>query len=159
MSGAEVLLDQMSRSFTENYDRCRARVHELVDSLTDEQFWMKPFPYGNSVGHLILHLTGNLNYYIGARVAETGYIRTRDVEFTDPSRQARTGVLRAFDDAVDMVLKTIAAQRQEDWTAPYSGVGEPDAHTRFAIFLHCAMHFYHHVGQLIYLKEQITRTA
>ena len=35
--------------------------------LSEEQFWRNPFPYGNDIGHLVLHLTGNLNYYIGAK--------------------------------------------------------------------------------------------
>jgi hypothetical protein len=36
-----------------------------------------------SAGHLPLHLTGNLNYYIGAQIAATGYVRDRDREFTE----------------------------------------------------------------------------
>jgi hypothetical protein len=150
---------QLARGFAADYERCRDRVHELADSLTDSQFWTKPFSYGNSFGHLVLHVTGNLNYYIGARVAETGYVRRRDVEFTDSRRRPKAEVMGAFDAAVDMVLQTIAAQRDTDWTAPYSGVGEPEAHTRFDIFLKCAMHFYHHVGQLIYLREELVRRA
>jgi hypothetical protein len=59
------------------------RVHELVSPLSSEQIWQRPFPYGNSIGNLILHLTGNLNYYIGAQIAGTGYIRQRDLEFSD----------------------------------------------------------------------------
>src|SRR5882762_6944203 len=42
-------------------------LHKWADPLSNEQFWRQPYPYGNSVGHLLLHLTGNLNYYIGAR--------------------------------------------------------------------------------------------
>ncbi|MGB7613851.1 MAG: hypothetical protein WBL56_14945, partial [Candidatus Acidiferrum sp.] len=45
------------------YDFVSAETHEWVDALTQEQFWHNPFSYGNSVGHLILHMTGNLNYY------------------------------------------------------------------------------------------------
>jgi hypothetical protein len=156
---SEVLPDRLAAGFTADYERCRERVHELADGLTDIQFWTKPFPFGNSFGHLVLHLTGNLSYYIGARVAATGYVRTRDVEFTDSRRQPKADVLRAFDAAVDMVVNTIGAQRPQDWTAEYSGVGEPEAQTRFDIFLKCAMHFYHHVGQLIYLREQLLRRA
>jgi hypothetical protein len=147
----------LSTGFAHDYDSCRRRVHELAAPLSDDAFWTKPYPYGNSFGHLVLHLTGNLNYYIGARVAQTGYVRTRDREFTEPARRPKADVLRDFDAAVDMVQRTIAAQRDEDWTAPYSGTGEPDAHTRFDIFLKCAMHFYHHVGQMVYLTEAVRR--
>jgi hypothetical protein len=156
---SEVLPNRLAVGFAADYERCRERVHELADGLTDIQFWTKPFPFGNSFGHLVLHLTGNLSYYIGARVAANGYVRTRDVEFTDSRRLPKAEVMRAFDAAVDMVIETIGAQRPQDWTAEYSGVGEPEAHTRFDIFLKCAMHFYHHVGQLIYLREQLLRRA
>ena len=73
----------ISSDFASYYEYIAAHVHKWVDPLTHEQFWHNPFAYGNSAGHLILHLTGNLNYYIGARVRETGYIRNRDREFTE----------------------------------------------------------------------------
>src|SRR5262245_61013792 len=152
------LATQLAQSVAFEYDRCRRRVHELAAPLSDDQFWTKPYPYGNSFGHLVLHLTGNLSYYIGSQVASTGYVRTRDREFTDPARRPKAEVMRAFDETVDMVRATLAAQRPGDWTAPYFGEREPDAHTRFHIFLNCAMHVYHHVGQMIFLKEQLLRT-
>jgi hypothetical protein len=148
----------LATGFARDYERCRSHVQQLAAPLSDAEFWTKPFEFGNSFGHLVLHLTGNLRYYIGTRVADTGYVRTRDREFTDPERRPKVEVLRDFDAAVDMVLKTIAAQRAEDWSAAYSAEREPDAHTRFDIFLKCAMHFYHHVGQMIYLERQLTRS-
>ena len=153
--------DILALGFSRDYERCRVRVHELAAPLSDEAFWTKPFGFGNSFGHLVLHLTGNLNYYIGARVADTGYVRTRDREFTETERRPKAEVLRDFDAAVDMVLRTIAQQRAEyeDWAAAYSGVGEPDANNRFDIFLKCAMHFYHHVGQMVYLQRQMSSSS
>ena len=148
----------VSSAFARDYERCRARVHELAAPLSDDAFWTKPFGYGNSFGHLVLHLTGNLSYYIGARVAGTGYVRTREHEFTDPAHRPKADVLRDFDTTVDMVLRTIAAQSDADWAAAYAGAGEPDAHNRFDIFLKCAMHFYHHVGQMVYLERELARS-
>ena len=110
---SEVLPARLAAGFAADYERCRERVHELADGLTDIQFWTKPFPFGNSFGHLVLHLTGNLSYYIGARVAANGYVRTRDVEFTDSRRLPKGEVMRAFDAAVDMVIETIGAQWRE----------------------------------------------
>ena len=146
----------LGTTFAFEYDRCRRRVHELAEGLTEDQFWTKPFPFGNSFGHLVLHLTGNLSYYIGSQVASTGFVRTRDREFTDPARRPKADVMGAFDETVDMVRSTLAAQQQaSDWTATYFGEREPDAHTRFHIFLNCAMHFYHHIGQMIYLTAAL----
>ena len=71
------------------FEKVCAKLHKWVEPLSEEQFWTNPFPYGNDVGHLVLHLTGNLNYYIGARIAGTGYIRDRDREFTEAARPAK----------------------------------------------------------------------
>jgi len=135
-----------------------ARVRELAAPLTNAQFWQKPFPYGNSFGHLVLHLTGNLNYYIGAQIAKIGYIRDRPREFSDPDPPSKDEALQRFDDAVAMVLKTIRAQSPEDWSAEYAGVGA-DAKTRLDIFVICAAHMQHHIGQMIYLGYELQRQA
>src|SRR5271169_1433580 len=105
------------------YTTNATRVRELAVPLTNAQFWQKPFPFGNSFGHLVLHLTGNLNYYVGAQIAGTGYVRDRALEFNEPNPPLKADALKRFDDAVDMVLKTIRTQSHEDWSAQYSGVG------------------------------------
>jgi hypothetical protein len=104
-------------------------------------------------------MTGNLNYYIGARIAETGYIRDRDREFTETEKSDKAKVMHAFDQTIAMVVATIQKQKLEDWMAPYSAEREPEAAERFMIFLRCAGHAYHHVGQLIYLSNELKREA
>jgi uncharacterized damage-inducible protein DinB len=133
----------------------RQRVHALVEPLSNEQLWRRPFPYGNSVGHLLLHLTGNLSYYIGTEIAGTGYVRDRPKEFADPSRRPPADVLRDFDRAVDMVLAALAAQREDDWRAPYTAAGAEGVTDRLTMFLRCAAHADHHAGQMIYLAKQL----
>jgi uncharacterized damage-inducible protein DinB len=146
----------ISSDFASYYEYIAEHVHKWVDPLTQEQFWHNPFSYGNSVGHIILHMTGNLNYYIGARVAETGYIRDRDREFTETERPDKANVMSAFDKTIAMVVATIRKQKPEDWSAAYSAEREPEAEERFMIFLRCAGHAYHHVGQLIFLSKELT---
>ena len=149
----------ISSDFAGYYKYIAAQVHRWVDPLTQNQFWHHPFAYGNSAGHLILHLTGNLNYYIGARVAGTRYIRDRDREFTEAGKPDKAKVLEAFDQTIAMVVSTVRKQKPEDWMAPYSAELEPEAAERFMIFLRCAGHAYHHVGQLILLSKELTRKA
>ena len=69
-----ILIDCLTDRYTAN----AARIRELAAPLTNAQFWSKPFPFGNSFGHLVLHLTGNLNYYIGAQIAKTGYVQANE---------------------------------------------------------------------------------
>ena len=159
VSATENLSALVSQSLSGHYDRVRRNVHALVEPLSREQLWQRPFPYGNSVGHLLLHLTGNLNYYIGAQIAESGYVRDRPREFGDTSSRPKTEVLREFDHAVDMVLATLAAQGEADWLAPYHGVGAEDVRDRLSMFLRCAAHADHHAGQMIYLCKELGREA
>ena len=140
------------------YVEVQTKVHEWTASLSSDQLWRKPYPYGNSAGHILLHLTGNLNYYIGARIAGTGYVRDRDREFNDTVKPPKDEVLANFDRAIDMVVATIRSQSPEDWTLPYSAEREPHAKDRFTAFFRCAAHAYHHVGQIIYLSKELNKS-
>lgn len=146
----------VSSVLAERYAKNAARIRELATPLTNAQFWQKPFPYGNSFGHLVLHLTGNLNYYVGAQIAKTGYVRDRPREFNDPNPPSKEDALKRLDDAVGMVLKTICAQSPEDWSAAYSGVGAT-ALNPLDMVMQCAAHMQHHIGQMIYLGYELSR--
>lgn len=139
------------------YEELGAKVCELAEPLSDDEFWKKPFAFGNSFGHLVLHLTGNLNYYIGSEIANTGYVRDRDREFSEAARPAKEEVLKQFAEAVAMVARTAREQSVDDWMRPYQALREEDAVNRFNIFLRCATHLHLHVGQMIYLQFALRR--
>ena len=152
-------IDQtLSSVLVDRYGTNAARIHELAAPLSDAQFWQKPFPYGNSFGHLVLHLTGNLSYYIGAQIAKTGYVRDRPREFNDPNPPSKVEALKRLDEAVAMVQQTVRAQSDQDWSVGYSGVGV-NAKNRLDIVMHCAAHMQHHIGQMIYLVYEWQRLA
>jgi hypothetical protein len=148
----------LASSLVDHYIKNAATVRELAAPLTPTQFWQKPFPYSNSFGHLVLHLTGNLNYYVGAQIANSGYVRNRPREFDDPDPPSKDEALKHFDEAVGMVLKTIREQSPQDWGAEYSGVGA-DARNRLAMILQCAAHIQHHIGQMIYIGYEWSRKS
>jgi hypothetical protein len=150
----KTLADALCDRYTAN----AARIHELAAPLTGGQFWQKPFFFGNSFGHLVLHLIGNLNYYIGAQIAQNGYVRDRPREFDDPNPPSKEEALRRFDDAITMVLKTIRDQSSDDWCVAYSGVGAT-ARNRLEMIVQCAAHMQHHIGQMIYLVYTSQRAA
>jgi hypothetical protein len=127
-----------------------ARVRELGSPLNEKQFWSKPYPYGNSFGHLVLHLTGNLSYYIGAQIANTGYVRDRNREFAEPNPPSKEETLNRLGDAVAMVIEVVRAQSAGDWAKAYSAVNT-NCSNRLDMVLQCAAHMQHHVGQMIYL--------
>jgi hypothetical protein len=148
----------LSSSLANRFNAHAARVRELAATFSDAQFWQKPFAFGNSFGHLILHLTGNLNYYIGAQIANTAYVRDRPREFADANPPSKEEALRRFDDAVAIVVETIRAQSADDWSKSYSAAGT-DAPNRLAICLVCESHMQLHIGQIIYASYEVQRQA
>ena len=138
------------------YKKLAGVVRDLASPLTEDQFWTKPFPFGNSFGHLVLHLTGNLNHNIGAQMAGTGYERDRPREFSDSSRPSIAEVMKKFDDAIEMVVRTIRNLSAEDWSTSFAATGA-DAKTRFEIVLQCATHLHLHIGQMMYLEFELKR--
>ena len=144
------LKETVASRMAARYTKLANVVRELAAPLSDEQFWAKPFAFGNSFGHLVLHLTGNLNYYIGAQIAGTGYVRDRPLEFSDAARPSKAEVLKKFDQTIEMVLGAINSQSAEGWSKEYTAVGA-DARNRFEMVLQCATHLHHHIGQMMYL--------
>lgn len=133
-------------------EHLRDGVREVVDSLNDEQLWTKPIEPGNSIGHLILHLTGNLNHFVGAQLGGTGYVRDREREFTETQRPVREVLLANLDDAVATFRRVVSGLSPEQLAAAH-----PEA--RFGPVLnglvHLISHFALHRGQMSYIARLV----
>src|ERR1041384_7040984 len=99
MSG---LSEVIGKDLASYYAMGREQTRLWADPLTEEQLWRRPFAHGNSVGHLLLHITGNLNTQPGARSAEPGYVRDHDRYCSESERRPKADVLASFDAAVAM---------------------------------------------------------
>ena len=159
MNNAPNLSLTIGRDFIRFYQHVAEQIHSLVEPLSTEQLWLRPYPYGNSIGHLLLHLTGNLSHYVGTEMAGSGYVRDRALEFSDPSRAAKELVLKNFATTIATVVATLEKQSEADWTLAYSSKGMEAAGDRFTAFLRCAAHVSQHMGQIIYLCKEIARQA
>jgi uncharacterized damage-inducible protein DinB len=135
------------------YQHLGQRVERAARALPADKLWVKPFPFGNSVGNLVLHLTGNLNHYIGALIAGSGYVRDRAKEFSDPGPYALEQILQRFREAIAMVVQTLGAQSEADLVRPVSD--QKPIQTRFGLFLLCAAHLNNHIGQMSYLVQAL----
>ena len=152
------LAETIATDLVARYTKLAGYVSDLAAPLTQEQFWTKPFPFGNSFGHLVLHLTGNLNYYIGAQIAGTDYVRDRPREFSEASPPSKDEILRKFEEAIELVLRTIRSQSEQDWSKAYTATGV-EARDRFDMLLQCATHLHHHIGQMMYLSFALKEKA
>ena len=149
----------IAAAFAASFREFRDRVHRLAEGVSDAQFWARPYGYGNSLGHLVLHLTGNLEFFVGRHMAGTAYVRDRDREFHDPAPPSKAEALRQLDAAVDLAIATAEAHTADEWEAGYSVPGADGIRDRFAMFLRVTTHFHHHVGQMIYLAKEHAKQA
>src|SRR5262249_36896240 len=67
----------------------RSLKRELDAYPDDASVWATPPGIKNPAGTLFLHLAGNLQHFVGAKLGDTGYVRNREAEFS------RRGVSRA----------------------------------------------------------------
>jgi uncharacterized damage-inducible protein DinB len=137
----------------------RALRRELEAYPDERQIWQEVPGLPNSAGTLALHLAGNLQHYLGARWAGTGYVRDRDAEF------ARRGVSRA--ELVAEVERARAAVAAALARMPADAMAEAypeliaQARIRTGDYLvHLCTHFTYHLGQLDAHRRIVTgRTA
>lgn len=126
-----------------------AGVKDQADALTEAQFWVKPIAPGNSFGHLVLHLTGNLKHFAGALLLKTGYVRDREREFTEPTPPSKAVALAGLDEAVAQFTQA----------ARTAALTEPHTEARFGSVLNALLtlltHFAVHRGQLSYIRRMV----
>lgn len=139
--------------FARYFRHLAARVEKAATAVPEDRLWVKPFSFGNSIGHLVLHLTGNLNHYVGALVAGTGYVRDREYEFVDPATYPRRELLARFHETVDMVVRTIESQDEAGFVTTVEA--QEPIRTRLGLFLVCAAHLNNHIGQMSYLVQAL----
>lgn len=125
---------------------------KAAEPLTDEQLWKRPLTQSNSVGHLILHLTGNLNHFVGAQLGNSGYVRDREREFTEAQLPARPELFARFADAVATFRRVVGGLSVEQLQATHPTAKFGNV-TRTLV--HLVAHFAVHRGQISYLVRLV----
>jgi hypothetical protein len=131
---------------------------ELALFPNDESAWATVPGVTNSAANLALHLAGNLQYFIGAVLGRTGYVRNRDAEFGRRSG-ARAEIAVELDAAIRVVQAVLPQLTEEQLDAP---LPEPVMGLRFrtgAFLIHLCAHAGFHLGQAGYLRRVITGDA
>lgn len=147
------LATTVGEEFARYFEHLAGRVEKAVRAVPQDKLYVKPFTYGNSIGHLLLHLTGNLNHYIGAVIAGSGYVRDRPREFTESAPPVAADALQRFREAVAMVVRTVDSLDDAGWQAPVSE--QQPIKTRYGLVLVCAAHLNNHIGQMSYLVRAL----
>ena len=125
---------------------------EALEALSEEQLWSKEGGIPNSIGTLARHLTGNLNHYFGAGILDNGYVRERDLEFSETGLPLENVVadLRA---AVSVAKKSLQAIDEERAGLPHRTPNGEEYETLAHHVLRCATHFVRHRGQMQFAER------
>jgi uncharacterized damage-inducible protein DinB len=131
-------------------------VRRSVEAYPDEaSLWRLPAGLPNAGGTLVLHIAGNLRYFVGAVLGGSGYVRDRDAEFSrrDVSRDA---LLEEIDATSDVVERALAALPDDGLDAVYPERIAGRAVTTRDWLVHLASHLAYHLGQLDYHRRAVT---
>jgi uncharacterized damage-inducible protein DinB len=144
---------------TEYIGYCRRRLlHEYlpkitrcVEELSDDDIWWRSHETDNSIGNLILHLSGNVRQWIVSGIGGAADSRNRPAEFAERAHISKTELLhtleRALRDADDALARFDTSRLMEVRPIQKWEVTCLDA------ISHVIEHFALHTGQIIYITK------
>lgn len=146
-----MLIDTLKSLFLRDLEKLRA---EIESYKSDEALWKTDKQIPNSGGNLALHLCGNLSHFIGAQFGETGYIRNRDLEFSDTG-VPREEIIKKIDETIAAVEKGLSNISVEQLAEIYPIKVFADDTTTEWMLVHLATHLSYHLGQVNYHRRTL----
>jgi uncharacterized damage-inducible protein DinB len=136
----------------------RTLAREVAAYPDEEALWRTPAGIANSAGTLVLHLTGNIEHFMGAKLGGSDFVRDRAREFSDRDvpRTALLGRIEAARAAVRAAAERTGDERQdEDYPEAVGGVRVALAD----LLVHLVSHLGYHLGQVDYHRRVVTGSA
>lgn len=132
------------------------RLMHCLEQIPESDLWWRPNDVSNSIGNLVLHLSGNIRQWIVAAVGGEDFRRDRDAEFAARGPMPRSelaAILRSSLADVDRVLSGLSAESllKQHHIQKYDVTGLQ------AVF-HVVEHFSYHLGQILYIYKMRTGT-
>ena len=130
-----------------------AQVTRCARSLSTEQLWFRTNPNTNSVGNLLLHLTGNVRQWIIGGVGEQTIHRDRPAEFAQRNPSPVEQILPPLEEtvrtAIDILTHFDPSRLGESRT-----IQGYETSVAVAV-LHVVEHFSFHTGQIVHITKEI----
>jgi uncharacterized damage-inducible protein DinB len=129
------------------------KIERCLEKLTDDQIWWRSNSHSNSIGNLLLHLSGNARQWIVCGLGGEADARLRQAEFDE-----RRGIPR--DELLELLRSTMKAV--DDTLAffePYRLLDRFEIQgsevTALTAIFHVTEHFSKHTGQIILLTKAL----
>lgn len=135
------------------FERDLSKLEEEIAAYeTPAGIWLVPSGIKNSAGTLCLHLCGNLQHYIGAVLGHSGYVRNRELEFSD--RDVPTeDLLVLISSTRRVILTVIAGLSPEDLEQVYPEKVLAGSLSTGHFLVHLSTHLSYHLGQINYHRR------
>lgn len=130
-----------------------SQIRAAVAPLTDEQIWWRPNEASNSIGNLIVHLSGSLNYYLGRNLGGIPFDRDRAAEFAERRHIPKGELMASFDEMVSRAERTFDSLTPSRLSEPSP---EPAMHEIvLEDLINVAMHLSTHTGQIVWIAKML----
>ncbi len=148
---ALAFIDQARKFLRDEY---LPKLERCLEQLTDEQIWWRTNEQSNSIGNLLLHLSGNARQWIVCGLGDAKDARVRQQEFDErrmiPRAELLATVRQTLRD-VDAVLAGFDHGKLLD-RYPIQGTTA----TALEAIFHVTEHFSMHTGQIILITKLLT---
>lgn len=143
------MINTLSALFTRDLNRLKIEIEAYSD---ENNIWRTDKNIANSAGNLCLHLLGNLNTYIGAALAHSGYVRQRDLEFS-LKNIPRAELVQRIDDTIVVVEQGLNLVTEEELKGNFPVViWDKETGMKFTL-AHLLTHLNYHLGQINYHRR------
>lgn len=129
------------------------KVRHALAAVSDEQIWWRSGPETNSIGNLLLHLSGNARQWIVSGVGGAPDLRERQTEFDATEGIGRDELLDRLKQTVDEVDAVLAGLNGSVLLEIRTIQGR-ETSILDAIY-HVVEHFGMHTGQIIFLAKML----
>jgi uncharacterized damage-inducible protein DinB len=143
----------VGRELGDELNKAFERIRHCLDQLTDEQVWRRPAEGMNSVGNLLLHLTGNLRQWLVSGLGGAPDRRDRPAEFAERGPIPRADLSAALQTAVEEGRAALAAQEADDWLRARRIQGFET--TGLGAAIDSVAHFRGHTQEIVHLTRSI----
>ena len=131
------------------------KIERCVALLSDEQIWWRANEESNSIGNLLLHLSGNVRQWIVSGLGEAVDARDRDSEFAQRETITRDEVFGRLKQTVEEA-NAVLGRLDSNALLEKRAIQGLEVSMLEAI-LHVVEHFSMHAGQIFLLTKLLTK--
>lgn len=127
------------------------KIKQCLDALPEEALWKRPNESSNSIGNLLLHLTGNIRQWIVGGVGQHEVVRDRAAEFAAQDGGSRLELFQNLERAIREVDEVLASLKPEQLKE--ERVIQGRSTTVMSAIYHVVEHFAMHTGQIVLMTK------